>query len=121
MIMKNKVFMASLGLVLLFALSFAACKHDSDITTKFEGRWGATGGGDTYTYIFSGNNFTFLKNNVNVYKGTFSYDDTMLFLNVTHEWNTGTWVLFGAQALPEPYSLNGDTLILNTTNIYTRQ
>jgi hypothetical protein len=113
--------MASLGLVLLFALSFAACKHDSDVTTKFEGRWGATNGSDTFTYIFSGNNFTFLKNNVNVYKGTFTYDDATLFLNITNYWNNGAWVSYSGPPEPQPYSLNGDTLILNTTNIYTRQ
>jgi hypothetical protein len=74
--MKNKVFMASLGLVLLFALSFAACKNEPDAATIFEGDWTISFSGNTYTLQIRGTSMTRLTNGNQVGVGTFDYTDT---------------------------------------------
>lgn len=115
--MKNKVFTASLGLVLLFALSFAGCKHDSD-ASPFDGTWKRSDGG--YTMVMSGNNWVSFLNGENNYKGTFTYDESMLTLNFTQGWNGSSWVSYSAAPQTATYNLSGNTLTFGG-HIWTRQ
>jgi hypothetical protein len=115
--MKNRLFMASLGLVLLFALSFAACKHDSD-ATPFDGTWERSGGG--YTLVFSENNWTNLQGGANAYKGIFTYDAATLTRNITHYWNGSSWVSQPGATNVHSYTLNGNILIIDGVT-YNRQ
>jgi hypothetical protein len=100
--MKNRFFTASLGLVLLFALAFMACKNEPDAGTKFEGDWTFTNSTGAHTLQMRGANWTHLKGGAYQTGGSFTYTDTAITFTLSN----------GGGSDVSNYNLSGNTMTL---------
>jgi hypothetical protein len=68
-------------------------------TINFVGTW--VGVDNSFSWVFSGSNYTLFENGVNCERGTFSVNanQTRFIQNGTHYWSNGTWVSYTGSGL----------------------
>ena len=108
-------------LVILLAFAFIGCDNRNG-GNNFEGSWlGWNGDGSSEKiWEFNGNEFIAIIADINHAKGTFSYTETILTINVTHAWDESNWLTlseaFGGEeevsTFSVAYSINGNELTI---------